>query len=659
MATVPYQPTYSLQPQHGTRYGPSQFAPPQAAATSPQTLGTQTPATTGVGAGQAAPQATGYSQDPFAQTAMVNGQAQSGVGFRAATPGTAYSYPGTGAPTSPAVPPTTAPPVTAPGAAVNTTIQTLTGGDNNQEGTNRIPQAQSLGYQAGTQNPMAGILGVMPVGSVLADALDINKDYTYGSYGTYDPEGNVFGTTGRAYDPVTGRPAQSYGSPSDWLGGWLGIGTPEGALGSSSSYGKLRAAGEDIPNSLLGSYDNSIYRQQAQQPGLSIVGARAARMRGEGAPFETIAGQIGINTQIARGDYTGLSDDDIDRMQGTSITAAQLGFGPNMAAPSNISGKFGTGTGDIVGLDGSMGLGVINENGTISSPTGTVVSLSDSINPGQTISLLDQSFANKAKIQQELDIRADTPTNACFPANTKIAMADGTTKPISDIVVGDKVIAFTKDNDLVDDEVTQVHMHAGSRSTDYMVKLILQNGKEITATSNHPIYMPEHNGFKWAGMFEHGELVMLKDGMMFAIDTVEVLGEITEPVYNFEVKDTHTYIAEDIRVHNGSGEDTGGSDEDIDQELQQDIAMAAHATTSPGADTGYNYSSSFDARDEDTNAAIGATRDVLGAASSAQAAGTDMQSAIDAKTSELSKDADVTRAVNNLSMVTDYASTYK
>jgi hypothetical protein len=276
--------------------------------------------------------------------------------------------------------------------------------------------------------------------------------------------------------------------------------------------------------------------------------------------------------------------------------------------------------------------------------------------------LLDQSFSNKVKIQQELDIRAGTPAPSCFPADTQITMANGTTKAISEIVVGDKVLAFTQDNDLIEDEVTETHMHTTSRPTDYMVKITLQNNKELITTSNHPIYMPEHNGFKWAGFFEPGELVMLKDGMMFAVASIENLGEITEPVYNFEVKATHTYIADDIRVHNGSGDggsNDGPSDEDIDQDLQQDIAMAAHAASTPGADLGYDYSPSFDASDESTAAAIGATQDVLSAASEAKAAGTDMQSAIDTKTAELAKDQSVTSAINNLSMVTDYKSTYK
>lgn len=415
MATVPYQPTYSLQPQYGTRYGPSQFAPSVATAASPQTLGIQTPATTGVGAGQATPN---YSQDPFAQGATVNGQAQTGVGFRPATPGTTYPYPGTTYPGS--VPPTTAPPITAPAAAVNTTIQTLTGGDNTQGGYDRIPAAQALGYQQGTQNPVAFALGLMPGGSLLMDAFDINKDSTYGNYGTYDTEGNVFGREGRAYDPITGRAAASYASPSDWYGGWLGIGTPEGAFGPSSSYGKLRAAGEDPFSSFSGSYENSLYAQQEINPSLNTAQARAAQLRGtadaRGVP--TIQGLIEANTAMFDPDYAasqGFAEDDLDRIGGATITASMLGFDGSRPAPTNISGKFGTQPGDIARTE--MGLGVINESGQIETPQGTVVQMTDPYT-GQSISLLgstNNSTSGKSTISaqselarnQALDARSD------------------------------------------------------------------------------------------------------------------------------------------------------------------------------------------------------------------------------------------------------------
>lgn len=269
-------------------------------------------------------------------------------------------------------------------------------GDNNggfDYASSRIPQAQGLGYARGTQNPLGLALAAIPGGSFLSNAMGLNDEYTYGSYGTYDAQGNVFGPEGRAYDPITGRAVASYASPSAAMS----------TIGGG--YSKLRDAGEGVISSALGSYDNSVYKQMDLNPELNIAGARAARMRGEGAPMGTVADLINMNTQIAAGDYTGLSDDDIDRVEGTPITAAQLGFTGDRAAPSNISGKFGTAPGDIVALDNGQ-FGVRNESGTISTPTGTVVSLSDSTNPGQSISLLSNNAATQLQANQELSLRA-------------------------------------------------------------------------------------------------------------------------------------------------------------------------------------------------------------------------------------------------------------
>jgi len=408
MATVPYQPTYSLQPQHGTRYGPSQFVPPVATATaSPQTLGAQTPATTGVGAGSATPQAPNYNQDPFAQSATVNGQVQTGVGFRPATPGTTFPYPGTGTPPPGAVPPTTAPPTTVPGAAVNQTIQTLAGDNDRQGGYDRIPAAQALGYTQGTQNPLGIALGLMPGGSFLMDALDINKDYTYGNYGTYDTEGNVFGREGRAYDPITGRAAQSYASKDDWFN----------TVGNS--YSKLRAAGEDIPNSMFGSYENSLYAQQAINPSLNTAQARAAQLRGtadaRGVP--TMQGLIEANTAMYDPAYAssqGFAEDDLDRIGGAAITAEMLGFDGSRPAPSNISGRFGTQPGDIARTE--MGLGVINESGQIETPQGTVVQMTDPYT-GQSISLLG-STNNSASGKSTISAQSELARNQALDARS-------------------------------------------------------------------------------------------------------------------------------------------------------------------------------------------------------------------------------------------------
>ena len=255
---IPYQPTYSLQPKYGFRYGPSSFAPPQAPIAPPPAGLQGSPATPppvmGTQQGTAAP---AYTQDPLqAGGDLQNQQAE------------AY----------------------------------------NQA---RINQAQSYGYTQGVQSP-AGIVRAVPVvGNFMADSLSMGQDskYTYGDPGTYDAQGNVFADKGRAYDPITGAPAQSYTKMTgedSWLGNAYGVGTEGGLFGSDSGYGKLRAAGESPVSSFLGSYDNSIYKQMDMDPSITTVeGARAARRRGENSPIENLANTITQNTLAAQDDEFG------------------------------------------------------------------------------------------------------------------------------------------------------------------------------------------------------------------------------------------------------------------------------------------------------------------------------------------------------------------
>jgi hypothetical protein len=429
------------------------------------------------------------------------------------------------------------------------------GGNNFQPNNQaRINQAQSYGYTQGTQNP-AGIVRAVPiVGNFMADSLNMGQDskYTFGNPGTYDQAGNVFTDQGRAYDPITGSPAQSYATTGDYFN----------TVGDS--YTKLRGAGENIFSSALGSYDNSVYKQMDMDPSLDLQGARAARMRGANSPIENFSNSITQNTINARTDEFG-----------------NLPTGP----------VWGTQPGDYVQSD--QGPLEVTAGGQLKGPNGTTVMIDGVSFVNANVSKPETlNAAQKAKLAER--------TSTCFPKGTKISMSDNTVKNIEDIVIGDKVIAFGEDNKLVDDEVTKIHSHVFTDCcSDSIVKVTLSNDKEFTVTSNHPFYMPEHNGFKWIGLFEKGELVMTKDGMMYPVSSIETLDSNEQTVYNFEVKDTHTYIAEDLRVHNGSGDDSAGND-NVDRSNPN--AMASREKSFAESK---GYSSTSTGRPDDTGKSMG------------------------------------------------------
>ena len=74
---------------------------------------------------------------------------------------------------------------------------------------------------------------------------------------------------------------------------------------------------------------------------------------------------------------------------------------------------------------------------------------------------------------------------------------------------------------------------------------------------------------------------------------------------------------------------TGGpSDEDLDQNLQQDIAMAEYESRTGNTSGNYSYEDSFDRSSDDNQALIGATSDILAADRLAQSTGADRNNAI-------------------------------
>lgn len=131
----------------------------------------------------------------------------------------------------------------------------------------------------------------------------------------------------------------------------------------------------------------------------------------------------------------------------------------------------------------------------------------------------------------------------CFSADTKITTAQGV-KSIQDIKVGDKVICFDDKGELHTSIVESINKH----DNQDVYKYSIWNGEALYATSNHWVLTSE-NSFSEIGKLN--EMLTLVDinGGLKPITKVEYIGK--ETVYNFIVKDYHTYLANDIRVHNG------------------------------------------------------------------------------------------------------------
>ncbi len=143
--------------------------------------------------------------------------------------------------------------------------------------------------------------------------------------------------------------------------------------------------------------------------------------------------------------------------------------------------------------------------------------------------------------QNITDIGGGAEKGGCFAAGTKILLADGTNKPIEQMVVGDKVWTFNDpaSRELTVGRVAEVVNHLVS---EYMII----NG-QVKITPEHQVFANNH--FKDAGQLKVGDWLLSKNNEKILVRQVEIKHELIK-VYNLRIDPQHTYIADGFWVHN-------------------------------------------------------------------------------------------------------------
>ncbi len=144
-------------------------------------------------------------------------------------------------------------------------------------------------------------------------------------------------------------------------------------------------------------------------------------------------------------------------------------------------------------------------------------------------------------------------TNSFVP-ETKVVLADGSSKPISEIDLGDKVL--TTDTATGQTAGQPVAARITGDGVKHLVTITVQAGKTastITATDGHPFWVVDEQRWVPADELKEGDLLRTADG-----DTIRVVQVAahtqTRQVYNLNVEEVHTYyvLAGDtqVLVHN-------------------------------------------------------------------------------------------------------------
>ena len=143
--------------------------------------------------------------------------------------------------------------------------------------------------------------------------------------------------------------------------------------------------------------------------------------------------------------------------------------------------------------------------------------------------------------------------NYCFVKGTRVLMADGTYKPIEEVKVGDRVINAKGDEDTV--VKTFQHLYTG-KLVELQSESILS--QKLICTANHPVFFCKRGTAP--RIIPAEDLNPARDflirpqagepyGFVFRF-TKAITSAAGIAVYNLEVENDHSYIAEGVAVHN-------------------------------------------------------------------------------------------------------------
>ncbi|WP_434975091.1 DddA-like double-stranded DNA deaminase toxin [Streptomyces collinus] len=179
----------------------------------------------------------------------------------------------------------------------------------------------------------------------------------------------------------------------------------------------------------------------------------------------------------------------------------------------------------------------------------------------RALPLSDEAIAGiSARASEALENLAKECKRNSFPGTTHVVMADGTTKRIREVRIGDVVLA-------TDPESGRTEGHTVTRTiytpddTDFADITINVGEARITATQHHPFWSPSAHRWIDAGDLKPGQTLRTSNG-----ETVKVVNirryQRLHSAYNLTVDSLHTYYvlagATPVLVHNTGCVDVQG-----------------------------------------------------------------------------------------------------
>ena len=154
----------------------------------------------------------------------------------------------------------------------------------------------------------------------------------------------------------------------------------------------------------------------------------------------------------------------------------------------------------------------------------------------------------------KLDISVKV-VNCCFVPGTQVKMADGKTKNIEDVKVGDIVLSYNEESK--EYENCAVTGLITNLNTTNIARINLKDGTKIEMNEYHPIYTQEG----WKSLTNYNDLptltkedkVLSTNNEFIEISSIETWKEETPiTTYNLSIEKTHNYFVGNtpVLVHN-------------------------------------------------------------------------------------------------------------
>jgi hypothetical protein len=145
----------------------------------------------------------------------------------------------------------------------------------------------------------------------------------------------------------------------------------------------------------------------------------------------------------------------------------------------------------------------------------------------------------------------DGVKSACsFDGGTEVMMADGTTKPIKDVEIGDRVLATDPETGEEGPRVvTRRWVH-----DDTLVDLELADGTVVTTTEDHPFWNATDRAWQRADRLDRGDDLHSATGQRIKVNGLAASTQKIAVAYNLTVDAIHTYYVlagnTPVLVHN-------------------------------------------------------------------------------------------------------------